>query len=301
MAYPSATLYPSTTLFPGVAAASGVDGLAVTLGTQILTGTDTSGVQWRTGEVIGWDASPASSRQFTQKTRAPGAWSSTRNAAARSIVLNGQIYCPSIDLLQGALDQLAAAVTFEDTVLTVTRGSTTRSAIVARQDEMTVTQQGPRVFGWSIQLGAGDPRKFTAALSGNTRLPSSTGGFTFPLTFPWSFTETVTSGRLQLTNPGTATGPVVLRIDGPIVGPQVTHVTTGTPLVFSSSLSLNTGEYLTVDMEAQTALLNDQSSRNSTLTSRGWSGFSPATVNEWDFTAQSGSGRLTVTATPAWL
>jgi hypothetical protein len=81
----------------------------------------------------------------------------------------------------------------------------------------------------------------------------------------------------------------------------VTHAGSGKALVFSSSLVLGAGEWIDVDMEAQTVLANGQSSRAGYITSRGWSGFEPG-HNTWSFTAigYDAASKLTVSATPAW-
>ena len=154
-------------------------------------------------------------------------------------------------------------------------------------------------FAWSIQVIALDPRKLGAPLTGSTGLPSSSGGFTFPHTFPFAINSTVVSGQVSLFNPGNETGPVTLRIDGPIVGPIITHVGSGLQLVFSASLTLGAGEFLLVDMEAHTAMAQGQSSRANWILSRGWSGLEPGN-NTWSFAAASGTtGLLTVTGVPA--
>jgi hypothetical protein len=121
------------------------------------------------------------------------------------------------------------------------------------------------------------------------------------LTVAFSINATTVTGQVGLTNPGNESGPVVLRIDGPCVGPVVTHVSTGNALVFSSSLVLQSGEFLLIDMDARTALANGQSNRAGYITSRGWSAFDPGD-NAWSFAAQqfNSQSRLTVSAVPAW-
>lgn len=121
------------------------------------------------------------------------------------------------------------------------------------------------------------------------------------LTIPFIIDATVVTGQVTLTNDGNESGPVVLRIDGPCVGPVVTHVSTGNALVFSSSLVLQSGEFLLIDMDARTALANGQVNRAGYITSRGWSALDPGD-NTFAFTAQQFNSRsqLTVTAYPAW-
>lgn len=302
MTFPSTDLYPSMVTFPsGTSFTWDTEGAGVQLGSQVLTGTASDGTFWYVFDPIdGWDGSPASSLQLTQKTRAAGAWAGPRNLTPRHITVSGLIDAPSVDAAVAALDALTAAAALDATILTVARGSQSRSVIAYRQGEVSVTAITDTKFGYTLDLICPDPRKFTTAVTGNTILPSVTGGLTLPLVLPFTLGTTVTSGQVSLSNPGTATGPVVLRFDGPLTGPQVTHIGSGLQLVFSSSLTLAAGEWLNVDMEAQTALANGQASRNAFVQSRGWSGFEPGS-NQWAFTAVSGSGRLTVTATPSWL
>lgn len=121
------------------------------------------------------------------------------------------------------------------------------------------------------------------------------------LTVPFIIDAQTVTGQVSLTNPGNESGPVVLRIDGPCVGPVVTHVSTGNAIVFSSSLELRAGEYLEIDMDARTALANGQSNRAGYITSRGWSAFDPGR-NTWAFSAAryNSQSQLSVTAVPAW-
>lgn len=125
-------------------------------------------------------------------------------------------------------------------------------------------------------------------------------GITIPAAGITIDADTVT-GQVNLTNPGNESGPVTLRIDGPCQGPVVTHLSTGSALVFSSSLVLQAGEFLIVDMDARTALANGTANRAGYITSRGWSAFDPGD-NTWAFTAAqyNAASQLTVTAVPAW-
>lgn len=147
-----------------------------------------------------------------------------------------------------------------------------------------------------------DPRRFGVAASASTGLPSSTGGLAFPATWPAVWAATQQTGLVDLTSPGDTTGPVKLRINGPCVGPRVTHGGSGSLLAFASTFTINAGDWVDVDMEAQTVLYNAQASRNGSLVSRGWFGFDPGD-NTVVFNAASynTSASMVVTATPAWI
>jgi hypothetical protein len=274
----------------------------VTVGGLSLTGTWSTGVVVRTNALGGWSGSPGTSIALTQKPRTPGAWVSPRQLKERILTPSGLLTAPDRDTLRAALDTLDAAAAVDPETFTVTEGTLTRSITVYRQDEVVATVESDTVASWSMQLVAPDPRKFGTAVSTSTALPATTGGLQLPFTLPNTIPASVVTGQAFLTNPGNTTGPVTLQIHGPVTAPVVTHVSSGTQLVFSSNLSLASGEWLDIDMEAQTVLLRGQASRSGYITQRGWFGFDPG-LNTFSFTAVTGDvgASLTVTGTPAWL
>lgn len=300
-----AVLTPLTAAFPAAPpTVAQYGGTAVTINGLCTTTTDVNGTVWSTFSPIdGWDSSPASSLQLTQKARAAGAWLSTRNVASRPVTLSGTIFAYTPDLLQVAVDQLRAAVAIGDWMLTVTRGTSTRSAICTRQDQVQIQDVTDTQVNWSVVVVAPDPRQYATAGASSTGLPSVTGGVTFPMTFPMSFATSIVSGRVALTNPGNAIGAVQLRVAGPLAQPTVVHIdAAGNTQTISVNLALGASDFLLIDptLDGQTVLAQGQASRNTALTSRGWHGFTPG-VNQWVFSAASGSGVLTVTAVPAWM
>lgn len=270
----------------------------VSVGGINLMSVDDFGVMWFLDRFTGWGA-PGGTLTAKQRARAAGAWAGLSYSKQRTLVLGGVCTAPSQEAASAALDRLIDECSLDDVTLTVSEAGRLRWCTVRRDGEVIPSWINSRQFRWSVQLVALDPRKMSAPLTGSTGLPSSTGGLTIPFTVPFAINSTVVSGQVNLTNPGNETGPVLMRIDGPCVGPVVTHVGSGLRLVFASSLTLGAGEFLLIDMEAQTVLAQGQSSRSMWVTSRGWSGFEPG-LNTWSFAAASGtSGTLTVTATPA--
>ena len=257
-----------------------------------------TGVQWTSKPIDGWGGA-ASKLVTTPKARKSGAWAGNGDSDSRPIALSGIVQAPSEAVLSAACDRLIAACGFDDTLLTVTEPDRARWCMVRRQGAVLTPRLSPTIASWSVQVVAVDPRKMYAPLTASTLLPSSSGGLPVPFTVPFAINSTVVSGQVSLFNPGNETGPVTMRIDGPCVGPVITHVGSGLQLVLSASLTLGAGEYLTIDMENQKVMAQGQSSRNTWITSRGWSGFEPGN-NTWAFTAASATAALlTVTATPA--
>lgn len=278
------------------------DQVSFTLGGIPFGQVDEFGVDWSIEQLTGWTGATRSTSELTQKPRQSGAWRSTGFSCARSISASGKIFAPDAESLSDAFDRLNAAIPAGvDRQFAVTDASGTRWVNVQQSDDVLTNWLMTNIGSWSIQVEATDWRKFGASLTGVTKLPSTTGGLTVPFTVPFTINATTVTGQVSLTNPGNESGPVVLRIDGPCVGPVVTHQPSGRVLAFSSSLALQAGEFLLIDMDARTVLANGQSNRAGYITSRGWSPFRPG-VNTWSFTAAqyNASSKLTVTAVSAW-
>ena len=195
--------------------------IEVNLGGLILTATDSAGVDWMADTLGGWYGSPASTIQLAQKPRAPGAWVSTsRQLTPRVIPISGFVQAPSPAALTDALSRLAAAASLNATALTVTEGGAAQTCTVYRQDVVLENRVSDFGADWSVQLVASDPRKSGTPIVTSTLLPATTGGITVPLVVPVVMAETVLSGACTAINPGNATGPVRMRIDGPVAGPS---------------------------------------------------------------------------------
>lgn len=276
-----------------------------TLGDLALYGVEPdTGVEW---SVQGPDSSDwwnggGSTVSARQKPRGHGAWAGDAFLPANHYVISGLVSAPSQSAMRDALDRLHAAASLSDTTLTVVEESTTRWATVRREDIVLVKNVHPTLARFSVQLLAVDPRKFGSLLTSSTALPSTTGGLSVPFTVPFTIDAVTVTGQVSLSNPGNIAGPVRLRIDGPVQGPVVTHVSSGRQLVFASSVVLGAGEWIDVDMERREVLANGQSSRNGWVTQRGWSSFEPG-ENTWAFTAvaHNAAALLTVSATPSWM
>lgn len=275
-----------------------------TVGSLVLMDTDANGVDWITEGVVA--DSPAGTISPQQKQRQRGAWAGDSYSKPRTIVVNGTAIAPTPSLAVAAYDNLVASVPLGDQTFTLTEHGLARSCTVRRDGDVTKKWLNSTTFQWSFQVTDLDGRFLGQTLTGTTGLPSSTGGLVIPsgglvipsggLTIP----AQVSNGQIEMFNPGNETGPVVLRIDGPCSGPQITHVGSQLTLTFGSSLVLGAGEFLIVDMENHLALAQGQASRSGYITSRQWFGFEPGD-NTFSFTAVSGAGALLmVNATQAW-
>lgn len=273
----------------------------VTVGDVVLHGTDDYGVWWHVPSdgLTGWHDTVAPVYESTQRPLLPGVLMGSSVPGGRTVALSGWVVAEDRAALLAAHQRLVSAARLDGCRVQVEDADGTTWVTGRRVDQILWTPTSDVAEQFSVQFLCEDPRRFGDEMTATTGLPSTSGGLTVPLTVPFSIGATSVSGVVGLTNPGDATGPVTLRIDGPVTGPVVTHVGSGKQLAFSSSLALGDGEWLLVDMDAHTALANGTASRGNTITSRGWSGFTPGD-NSWAFSAAAGSGQLTVTAIAAW-
>jgi hypothetical protein len=275
----------------------------ISFGGLTLGATDSNSVEWYWIDIDGWGATKSTSTP-TQRQVADGAYASAPYLSYRTISISGAVLAPTAALLVAAQNQLNAAASIQPQTVTVLDSGFTVTVTGRRQDEILWKRTSDVSAEFTIVFLCIDPRKLGPVVPQSTGLPSSSGGTTFPITFPLTFTGVTNSGTLSINNDGNTLAPVKLRIAGPIVGPIVTHVGSGLQLVFSSSLTLNAGEWLDIDMEAKTVLAQGQSSRNGYVISRGWFGADPGT-NQYAFQEQGGpsvGAQLTVIVpSGAWL
>lgn len=272
----------------------------VSIGGLPLYGTDDAGCSWLVENLTGW-GKVGTTLGVDQKGGADGGFPSQSYKKPRVVGVDGGIVGPSTAAVLAAYDNLCAALEGSP-VLSVDDGLGARTAVVGQQDPMEPVWINGQSLNFSFQAVAADSRKLGTPVTLSTALPSVTGGLTYSVTYPRIYTAVQVTGVVTINNPGKAAGPMQLRISGPVTGPSVTHLSSGLTLTFASNLTLNAGEWLDIDMDNHKVLANGQSSRNNTVTSRGWFLLDPGS-NQFGFNAvaYNSGAQLTVTGTPAWL
>lgn len=197
----------------------------------------------------------------------------------------------------------AATVPQDDDELPLYLFDSTRLFFVRpRKRAMPRRMDAPERLGRAlVEFKATDPRLYSATLhSVAVALPTAGGGATFPLTFPLVFGAVGAGGLVSVSNAGNFPTGAVLRIDGPVSNPSVEHVGQGRVLRFA--ITLAAGEYLLVDTDARTVLLNGTASRRGTMTTAQWFQLTPG-ENTLRFGAPlfSAGALLTVQHRDAWL
>ncbi len=261
------------------------------------------GVAFGVTTLDGWEGAPKASLEVQARVRSQGGVGGDSFSGARHVTVGGWIQSPDASRILPAKDELLSRFALDERIMTVTEVGESRWISARREDEPIIKRTSLVYATFSMQVVSEDSRKFGTELTDSTALPMTSGGFTYPHVYPYSIPATTVTGLVSLNNRGNATGPVRLRIDGPVKGPVVTHRGGGMQreLTFASSLELGTGEWIEVVMEDHDVLANGQVSRQGWVTSRQWSGFEPG-ANTWAFTAASynAGARMRVFATEAW-
>jgi len=303
MNFPQPIVYPDSTIYPTFGQPV-TEGRKISLGGFVLGDVDGFGVGWTISKFDGW-GSPASSVTFTQRGRGHGSTATDPYDTSRYMTIEGLVQAPSLAALDDAFYRLAAAVTLDQFQMVVAEAAGVKQVAAQRQGEVIPTYISNTLGKYSILIAAKDPAKYGDEIAATTALPSSSGGLTYPVTYPLTYTGVTTSGIISINNPGASPSPVYLRIDGaiPAGGWSVNHLGQQATLSFASSLSLAAGEFVTVDMQQREVLAQGQSqaTRNGYVTSRGWFQLDPG-QNDIAFTAAAydPTALLTLTTYPAW-
>lgn len=110
---------------------------------------------------------------------------------------------------------------------------------------------------------AEDPRAYsqTEQTVASAALSAASGGAIFPLKFPVKFTPSG-GGTATVSNAGNRTTPPKFRVYGLCTDPQILNVTTGERIALTKGgVTVNTGDYLEVDVAERTVKLNGVTNR----------------------------------------
>lgn len=216
-------------------------------------------------DLVGWRDLPDAALGDSERPQAHGVYPGT--------VFGGALAVTYMFLLRGTPEQkLADLAVIEryarmdgvEHLLAVDDGSgvwVRRARVIGRNIPQGKHFTHAPVAG-SIQFLCSDPRAYALdEQGGDAMLAGGSGGLAYALTYPLDYGSPAT-GALTLTNAGSESTPLVATFVGPLTNPGI--VTDDWSLGFT--LTLATGETLTVDTAAGTAVLNGTADRLHTIT-----------------------------------
>lgn len=228
----------------------------------------------------------------------------------RTITIEGHIIGRCTESCVNAWNAFKSVLDTDGMLLTARLGNISRQVRVWQSTSSPLIKwEGVNVLRFSVGLTALSPYLYGLdSMSGASGLPSSSGGMQFPYHFEeaggslssWMWSEKIVSGRVALSNEGTAPSPVMIRIDGPVVKPQVSHVGSGHVMAFD--MSLGWGHYVTINGVTHEILVDGTDPARGRVVRREWSQAEPG-MNVWGFNADeySTAARMTVSFYPAYM
>lgn len=188
----------------------------------------------------------------------------------RSITLDGEVWGSSVEASYDELDVVTAALydaLGQDCTLRWQRGTSGQEleqAVRLHGDVKVDLAGATRLLRYQAQLVAPDPRAYSQAVytADSAPMGDTGGGFTYPSTYPASFTPG-SSGQLAVDNAGSVPTPPVFTIHGEVVDPTIKLLPDGPSLVLNGTVAR--GSTLALDAEARTVTLNGAANRLSML------------------------------------
>ena len=277
-----------------------------------LYGLDDNGCEWHTTfqDVSGLFDGVASTLQTEPKAMSDGWYGNLPRLQGRTITIEGHIIGRCTESCVNAWNAFKSVLDTGGMLLVARLGDIGRQVRVWQSGSVPLIKwEGVNILRFSVGLTSLSPYLYGLdSVSGVTGLPSSSGGMQFPYYFEeaggslssWLWSEEAVSGRVALLNVGTAPSPVMIRIDGPVIDPQVLHVGSGHVMAFSMSLS--SGHYVTINGMTHEILVDGTDPARGRVTRREWSQAEPG-MNVWGFNASeySGMARMKVSFYPAYL
>lgn len=277
-----------------------------------LYGVDDNGCEWHVTfqDVAGLFDGVASTLRTESKAMTDGWYGNLPCLQGRTITIEGHIIGRCTESCINSWNAFKSVLDTGGMLLTARLGDIGRRVRVWQSASAPLVKwDGVNILRFSVGVTSLSPYLYGLdSVSDSTRLPSSSGGMLFPYHFEeadvslssWIWSENVVSGQVALSNVGTAPSPVMIRIDGPVVNPQVSHVGSGHVIAFA--MSLGSGHYVTMNGVTHEILIDGTDPARGRVTRREWSQADPG-MNVWGFGASeySETARMTVSFYPAYM
>lgn len=286
--------------------------IQLTLNDFPLYGLDDNGCEWHVTfqDVSGLFDGVSSTLKTSEKAMTDGWYGNLPRLQGRTITIEGHILGRCSESCVTSWNAFKSVLDTGGMLLTARLGDIGRQVRVWQSGSAPLIKwAGVNVLRFSVGLTSLSPYLYGLdSVSGSTGLPSSSGGMLFPYHFEeagvplssWMWSENVVSGSVPLSNVGTGPSPVMIRIDGPVVNPQVSHVGSGHVIAFD--VSLGSGHYATMNGVTHEILIDGTDPARGRVKRREWSQAEPG-MNVWGFGASeySETARMTVSFYPAYM
>jgi len=266
---------------------------------------------WVLSSLDGWDDSGSGVRgERGERPQAHGNFDTPMFRTGRSIAVAGHVLCPTRSAAAAVVQRLSAlGADGRELDITVTDPDLpSMSASVRIADKPIVAWQGGRTVGYAGEWWAADPLRYGDTVNAPTGFAVQAGGLEFDLftdgtshTGFLEFGQQGATGRVSVSNTGTAPTAPQFEITGPVPRFSVVHVQSGRRVSFAQAVAA--GDRLLIDTATGVVVLNGGDVDYSGLLTRAeWAPIAPGETATFAFVADGpyDVGTLTVIARPAW-
>lgn len=159
-----------------------------------------------------------------------------------------------------------------------------------------------------VQWACPDGIEYSSAVTQTSILlqNATSGGRTYPLVYPRTYTSQIGTGAAVVTNAGKVDSAPIIRMFGPVTGGKIANDTDGGKYLEFSGYALGDTDYVEINMGAKTVQWRGEAganaNRRANVTTPGWWVLKPGD-NTIRFTAASGAtpSQLLVLSQDAWI
>jgi Siphovirus-type tail component, C-terminal domain len=223
--------------------------------------TDSNGITWLWNKIQGWDGVDTSGGVI-QRSGDHGAWPSPQFYQARTLTLTVTASAPTQSLRDLARENLQQVIPISDLATLTYNEPVPKQIAVRRSGKLTESYPTLTDVTFTCGLVAPDPRKYgtiaKTLTTVATPLPPTGTLLTVPFTVPFTLVASppLPGTTVAVLNAGNFETRPSITINGPIIGPQLTNVTTGQTVSYSA-ISLGPADSLVVDFNVRQATLDN--------------------------------------------
>ena len=221
--------------------------------------TDVNGITWLWQKIQGWDG-PDVAGGVLQRAGDHGAWPSPQFYAARTLTLTVTASAPTQALRDAARAIMQQVIPISDLATLTYNEPVPKQIAVRRSGKITEAYPTLTDVTFTCGLVAPDPRKYgtgVKTLTTSAPPPIIGSGLTLPFTVPFTLTATggVSGNSVAALNAGNFETRPVVTVQGPVISPAVSNITTGQTVSFSQ-IALGVTDSLSLDFNVRQATLN---------------------------------------------
>lgn len=254
---------------------------------------------YRVNEISGWEDLADINDLSDARTRGHGDHVGDLFSRSRVVNVSGEIVdTVNRNSLVRAL-QAASQVTSIQRPLTIDLLGlqlTAQARVVARSVKITAAYDVGDV-PFALQWRCPDPLRYGPVQTASTGLPTGGGGLAYPLAYPMDYGTAGTTGRLTLTNAGTANAPILFAVTGPLPGG---FEISAAGLRLTYPVDVPAGQVIELDTARGTVMVEGTASRRANLTVADWFTIPAGSSLSVQFTPLSASYSAAARLTATW-